>query len=253
MSDSSKYAPFRGLIAKRMDELNLRTVEDFGEKFGINRGTIYTLYSGRISSHGSPVKPSVETLLTLSRALQKPLYELIYLLGPDAIGEENFDDLKTQIASMKIAPELSRILAEIDDPSWPLGTELIDIYPVGWHSDTTERLTGSIVGYTWVPINNWTGYKLSAFKAFGDSMASGKHPIYVGDTLIVEGTNVIESGDLVVIQLESGKNLCRLFREDQYIAANPLKTDPTPIVVTRGEADLLGRVTEVRHSFRANF
>lgn len=249
MSDRNKYAPFRGLIAKRMKELEIRTVEEFGERFGISRGTIYTLYSGRISVHGTPVRPSVETLLALSKALQAPFYWLMYLLGPEALGQENFDDLEELLLGVDKDSDRYKVLSELSVSS-RFTSELVDLYPTGWDSDTIRRSARSVVGYAWIAKDNRKDSELEAFSEFGDSMAAGAHPIYVGDTIIVDKVERAEDGALVVIQLEDGARLCRLLRRKQYVTTNPLKTDPTPITLNMHEASLLGRVVETRHTFK---
>ncbi len=74
--------PFNHLIAQRMRELELESLEAFALHAGIGYTTLYNLVLGRISKSGAPVKPGVDTLAKLSWALQKPLGELIYLAAP---------------------------------------------------------------------------------------------------------------------------------------------------------------------------
>jgi repressor LexA len=249
MDEEKRHAPFRGLIAKRMEQLGVRTVEEFGERFGITRGTMYTLYSGRISSYGTLVKPSVETLVALSRALQTPIHELIYLLGPNAIGQENYNELGVLLLRSRSNPNWANILSELDIPS-RFAPELVDLYPVGWTSNNVRELAGIAVGYAW--IYSREDADLEAFSAFGDSMTGGAHPIYSGDIIVTDRLDRAETGDLVVIRLEDGVHLCRLLHIGQYVATNPLKADPTPIVLNPNEAELIGRVVEIRHTFKAH-
>lgn len=251
MADPQKPVPFRNLIERKMKELDIRSVEEFGTRFGIARGTMYTLYSGRISRHGAPVKPSIETLVALSKALKVSIYWLMYLLGPEALGQENFSDLEELLLDSGGNPERGKVLSELVLSSRHT-PELLDLYPVGWTSDLTKGLTDDVVGYAWIEQDPIEHSSLQAFKAFGDSMEGGLHPVHVGDTLVINKSSRAEDGDLVVIQLEDRSRLCRLLRMSQYIATNPLKTDPTPVVVAPREAELLGQVVEIRHTFKAH-
>jgi len=81
----------------------------------------------------------------------------------------------------------------------------------------------------------------------GDSMEGGRHPVFPGDTIITDKSADTEDGDLVVIQLSDGSRLCRMLKSDQYIATNILKSDPTPFTIDQSEAELDGKVIEVRH------
>jgi repressor LexA len=80
--------PLHMLIARRMAELRIRNLQQFADRFGIGRSTLYDLVRGRSPSHKTWGKPSLDTLVLLASALDKPLHELVYLIEPEAPGAD---------------------------------------------------------------------------------------------------------------------------------------------------------------------
>lgn len=74
--------PFNDLIAARMKELQVVSLNDFAERAGIKRTTLYNLVQRRVSRDGTVVKPSVDTLFILARALDISPAILLFRLEP---------------------------------------------------------------------------------------------------------------------------------------------------------------------------
>lgn len=92
---ASEIKPFNGyfndLIDATMTRLGIKKLDEFAVQAGIARGTLYHLIRGRISPAGTAVKPSIDTLLALSRITRTPIAELIQRLVPD---EEVITEIK---------------------------------------------------------------------------------------------------------------------------------------------------------------
>ncbi|ULH17949.1 helix-turn-helix domain-containing protein (plasmid) [Deinococcus sp. KNUC1210] len=73
------------LLNEYMQQHGIRTVRDTALSLGISRTALHELL--RDPLEGKPRStPSVETLILLARAFQRPTHELLYLLVPDAPG-----------------------------------------------------------------------------------------------------------------------------------------------------------------------
>lgn len=68
--------PFNEDIRKVMVERGWTKLEQFADHFGIGRTTVYSLVLGRQTSQGEWVKPSLDTIIKLSIALNRPVDEL---------------------------------------------------------------------------------------------------------------------------------------------------------------------------------
>lgn len=70
------------LFSAYMQEHGLQSVRELADRLGIQRTTIYDL----IRPHQAGTYPSLGTLITLARAMNKPTHELLYAAVPDAPG-----------------------------------------------------------------------------------------------------------------------------------------------------------------------
>jgi repressor LexA len=214
--------PFNRLIADTMRHQGIERLEDFADKWGIGRSTIYDLVRGRVSVHGGWSKPSVETLVKLAAALNLPTHELLYLLEPEAPGATEIN-LYTPGASY-----VSRI----------------------GHAGAGPGQNHALEDRVPVP-NDWArGRDLVAFTVRGDSMAGGKRPIYDGDTVIVDKSRGVRSGMIVVARLADDSYVCKAFKDDKFgkrlTSLNPLYTNAAPPVIPLEDvAEIIGPVVRL--------
>lgn len=80
--------PLNDLLVRYMRERGIRSVKDLADQLGLQRSTLYDLVRDARPEAGAARRtyPSVPTLITLARALDKPTHELLYLAVPDAPG-----------------------------------------------------------------------------------------------------------------------------------------------------------------------
>lgn len=215
--------PFNDWIAERMDELGIRSVEEFARYAKIGRATMHNVIRGRVSPKGTWVKPSIETLEALAIALNRPIQELIFRLMPNAPGSELMATPPAQIQ----VPVVGVVGAgpgqdvEIDD------------------------------GYIFVEPAFARGKRLAAYRVFGDSMCAGRRPICHGDTIIVNLLDKGESGSVVVARLVDGTQVCKALKVDKFgkrlMSLNPLYTNSTPPVIPASDvAEIIGKVVRVQ-------
>ena len=219
--------PFQERIAARMDELKMKRLEEFADHFGLGRTTVYGLYHGRVSPKGSVVKPSVDTLVKLADALEVPLHVLIYELEPGARG-----------ADLITSPPLQRV--EVRMAGW-----------VGAGPDQTEEILDEQL---WVEREFARGRELLGFKIRGDSMAAGRHPIYDGDTVVVDRNAKGHNNSPVVARLIDNGYVCKLLKEDRFshivklASANPEHQNGTPTAIAPEQIEeIVGRVVRIVH------
>lgn len=77
--------PLAPLIQARMQELGCRTPAEFAHEADLSRLTVESLLEGH-DAMGLEYTPSLQALVNLSHALNRPAHELLYLLRPDALG-----------------------------------------------------------------------------------------------------------------------------------------------------------------------
>lgn len=216
--------PFNTRIAARMKQLGMRKLEDFADHFGIGRTTVYSLVRGRVAPGGGWVKPSVDTLVKLSEALETPLHVLVYELEPGAFGHNT-------VAPMQSVP--------VGRAGW-----------LGAGPEQNEEINDTI----WVEADFARGKDLVAFRIRGDSMAAGRHPIYDGDTVIVNRLDKGHNNSQVVARLTNDGHVCKLLKEDRFsdvvrlASANPEHLNGTPTTIAPEDiAEIIGRVVRVIH------
>jgi repressor LexA len=217
--------PFCARITRRMEAMGMTKLEQFAEFSGIGATTVYGLVQGRVSRHGTAVKPSLETLSRLADALEVPLHELVYDLEPSARGAGEASDRQVVRLPVHVA-------------GW-----------VGAGPDQDEPIQDHDV---WVDANFARGRDLLAFRIRGDSMESGPQPILHGDVVLVNRNDKGHDGSAVVARLDSDAYVCKLLRSDKsgwmLASANPGSTDGTPPFIGADEvAEVVGRVIEIRH------
>lgn len=216
--------PFNDLISKRMRELGVDRLEDFAEAVDMPRATLYTLARGRVSPNGTFVKPSVDTLVALSKALQRPLHELIYILEPDAPGA---------------------------DALMPSSLKRLAVRKAGWVGAGPDEYEEILDEFVWVDEQLAAGRDLLAFRVRGDSMEGGPRPILDGDLVLVDRNDKGRDNSAVVARLRSDGYVCKLMKEDKFglhlVSQNPRYTNGTPPYIAPQEiAEIVGRVIEVR-------
>lgn len=216
---------FNDLIAAKMKELGHEKLDDFARYSGIPYSTLYNLVVGRLTPMGNPVKPSLDTLVLLAKALDEPLHRLVYMLAPDAPGADE---------SGVVEPGFRRFRVGV----------------AGWVGAGPEQLEEINGEYVFVEDNFAEGKELQAFRVRGDSMAAGKRPIYDGDIVIVNTKDKGYNTAAVVARLVGGRYVCKMLKDDRFgrmlVSANPVHTNGTPTSIPIDEVDeIIGRVVRV--------
>jgi repressor LexA len=216
---------FNPLISARMEQLGYDKLDQFAEYSGIPYSTLYNLVMGRVSPAGNLVKPSLDTLTLLARALHEPLYRLVYMLAPDAPGAQD----------VEVQPhDVRRFRVQV--AGW-----------VGAGPQQLEEINGKFVA---VEEDFAAGKALRAFQVRGDSMSAGKRPIYDGDIVLVDTDDVGYNTAAVVARLVDGRYVCKMLKDDRFgrflLSANPRHTNGTPTTLAMNEVDaIVGRVVRV--------
>lgn len=215
---------FNKLIAARMRKLGHQTLKEFAKYAGIGSTTLYNLVLGRVTESGVIVKPSIDTLVQLARALEEPVDKLLFMLVPDAPGAESWGD----------QPPARRFRVRV--AGW-----------VGAGPEQFEEISGS-----WVVVEEdfARGKQLQAFRVRGDSMAAGKRPIHDGDIVLVNTLDKGYNTAAVVARLMDGRYICKMYREDHFgrflVSANAAHTNGTPVSIKLSEVDeVIGRVVRI--------
>lgn len=220
--------PFNKLIAQAMRRDGIGEVTKWADHWKIGRTTIYTLLRGRETKTGGWVKPSIDTLVTLSHALRVPTHELLYMLEPEAPGAESVAALETRNSELVMVP-----VAGI----------------VGGGPEQFEELEGCAVG---VEPKFARGKDLVAFRVRGDSMAAGKHPIHDGDQILVNRHDKGHNTNSVVARLVSDGYVCKMLKDDKFgrllQSRNPEHTNGSPTLIPADlVAEIVGRVVRIIH------
>lgn len=217
------------LIDKKMRSEGIASYQDFADRYGIGRSTLYEIVRGRSRTRGAWVRPRLETMLELARALERPLHEIIYLVEPDAPGADQVQYPPEDVGLMRL---------EVEQAGWvgagPPVEEELDLPPVY--------------------VEHWfaRGKKLRAFKVRGDSMAAGKRPIMDGDIVVVNVNDKGGNTASVVARLFDGAYVCKMLKDDRFgkmlQSRNPEHTNGTPSAIKMDEvAEIVGRVVRIIH------
>jgi repressor LexA len=222
MKSPTLNGPFNPLIIKRMRELNIATVEDFARFAKIPRTTVNGLLRGRISPNGTWIKPSIDTLIALARALNRPTHELLYLLEPDAPGQ-------------------------LESPLPPNRLDVSILGLLGAGPGEAQERDGTIS----VDADFARGKDLVGYEIRGDSMAGGKRPIFSGDKVAVNRLDKGASGQVVAARLKDGSHVCKALKVDKFgrrlMSMNPLYTNNVPPIIADVMVDeIIGRVVLVQ-------
>jgi repressor LexA len=223
--------PFNALIVRSMRKNEIKEITKWADHFGIGRTTLYNLLRGRETETGTWVTPSIETLIKLARAFNKPLHELIYMVEPDAPGAEQYEE------------ELSK-----------LPIKRVEVGVAGWVGAGPEQFEWCDEKI-WIDADFAKGKDLIAFRIRGDSMAGGRRPIFDGDTVVVNQLDKGENNAPVVARLVGDGYVCKLLKDDKYsnvvklASANPEHLNGTPTSVPPDQVDeIVGRVVRIIHN-----
>ncbi|WP_299427192.1 LexA family transcriptional regulator [uncultured Meiothermus sp.] len=217
--------PFNDEIRRVMDERGWTKLEQFADHFGIGRTTVYTLVLGRHTAQGEWIKPSLDTLIRLARALQRPVDHLLERLYPEL---------------------------DLPKPSAQLGAKDAVMVPVvgivgAGPGQSVERETSAV----FVPNRVARGKRLAAYQVQGDSMCAGKRPICDGDLVVVNRNDKGASEQVVVARLADGSYVCKALKDDRFgrrlMSLNPLYTNNAPPIIPAEHVDeIIGRVVWVQ-------
>ncbi|NJK45477.1 MAG: hypothetical protein HC933_15450 [Pleurocapsa sp. SU_196_0] len=204
-----------------MKALNIASLGEFAEYAGLKRTTMYNAVQGRVSENGTDVKPSVDTIFALARALEVSPTTLLYRLDPSA-----FPATEIEMPGTHIVQLIGRVGAGPGQRE-PFQHRSVCV---------SERLA--------------QGKDLIAYEVIGDSMDGGKRPIPDGATVVVNTLDKGSSDQAVVARLRDGLMVCKMLKEDKFgshlLSANPFYTNSTPPRIARDEIDeIIGRVVHV--------
>ncbi len=207
----SLEGPFAEEILGAMKRLGMKRLEEFADAFGLGRTTVYNLVLGR-KIGDKWVKPSLDTVVRLSRALEIPVDVLIAKLYE---GEE-------------WTPQAARI---------PL------LGYVGGGPSQLDEIAERTVPVRW----RGSARHLVAFRVRGDSMCAGKRPICDGDIIIVNTEDKGHPGAIVVARLDGNSYVVKRMGPDGTLySTNPEEPNGPPVIPVDQVAEIVGRVVEVR-------
>ncbi|WP_413252037.1 LexA family protein [Thermus sp.] len=158
------------------------------------------------------VKPSLDTIVRLSRALDIPVESLVAKL---------YEDEQLRLKEEKHVPLLGYVgggpsqLEEIAERTIPV------------------RVRGE-------------ARHLVAFQVRGDSMCAGRRPICDGDIIIVNTEDKGYPGAVVVARLENGEYVVKRVVNGHLVSTNPEANGGPPVIPLGEVAEIVGRVVEVR-------
>ncbi|APD10173.1 helix-turn-helix domain-containing protein [Thermus hydrothermalis] len=204
--------PFAEEILAAMKRLGMRRLEEFADAFGLGRTTVYNLVLGRKVGN-KWIKPSLDTVVRLSLALNIPVEDLIAKLYEDEV------------------PTLGQ-------------REEVHVPVVGYVGGGPSQLEE--IEERTVPVRvKGDARHLAAFKVRGNSMCAGKRPICHGDVIIVNTEDKGHPGAIVVARLENGEYVVKLLKNGALYSTNPEENGP-PVIPLDQVAEIVGRVVEVR-------
>lgn len=220
--------PLNQLIADKMKSLGFERLEQMAHYAGVGEATLYSLVLGRRTLSGARTRPRLDTLVSLSHALEVPLGELVYLVAPDGLGQTE----------------------ERCSEAEPLPVRQYRVQIAGWVGAGPAQYEESFEEPVYVEEAFARGKHLRAFRVRGDSMAAGRRPILDGDRIIVDLNNRGENTDSVVARLQDGNYVCKMLKQDRFGKAlqsrNPEATNGTPSFIPASEVDsIVGKVVRV--------
>lgn len=211
--------PFNTLIARRMRQLGMESLDAFADYSKIGYTTLYNLVLGRVSTSGAQVKPSLDTLSRLSNALMVPLGELAYMVAPEGYGKPTFEGS---------TPEEVRVWETYEDP------------------DLDPAETDFSLGYVYVEREAALGRRLYAYRVRTNAMAAGRKPIFNGDIVVVDSLAEVDEGDAVIALTQEGMNVCRMYTEKSgeavLVSRNPKADDGAPNTIPISRVEDYARV-----------
>ena len=188
--------PFAEEILAAMKRLGMRRLEEFADAFGLGRTTVYNLVLGRKVGN-KWIKPSLDTVVRLSLALNIPVEDLIAKLYEDEV------------------PTLGQ-------------REEVHVPVVGYVGGGPSQLEE--IEERTVPVRvKGDARHLAAFKVRGNSMCAGKRPICHGDVIIVNTEDKGHPGAIVVARLENGEYVVKLLKNGALYSTNPEENGP-PVI-----------------------
>jgi len=202
--------PFAEEILAAMRRLGMKRLEEFADAFGLGRTTVYNLVLGR-KIGDKWVKPSLDTVVRLSKALEIPVETLIAKLYEEE----------------ELAPTAVRI---------PL------LGYVGGGPSQLEEIADRTVPVRW----RGSAKHLVAFRVRGDSMCAGKRPICDGDIIIVNTEDKGHPGAVVVARLANGEYVVKKMVNGHLVSTNPEANGGPPVIPLAEVEEVVGRVVEVR-------
>jgi repressor LexA len=217
--------PINGLIVETMRRHSIANVRDFADHAGISRATVYDLVRGRSTIGGAWMKPSLETLVKLAVAVERPTHELLYLLEPEAPG-----------ANLPPSSEVVRVPVMLAGYAGAGAEQMVPHY---W--DQT----------TYVEADFAHNRDLLAFRIAGDSMDGGRNPIHDDDLVIVDRRLGGEVNSPVVARLNNDGYVCKRLRPRNFLdSTNPDFLDPDLAVIEPERiAEVVGKVVRIIHTF----
>lgn len=233
MSSPTRIAALEGplnkLIARRMRVLGFERLEQFAHFAGIGEATLYSLVLGRRTLSGERTRPRLDTLVSLSHALEMPLGELVYLVAPDGL-----------------APEAGHEFSEDSMGLLRYPVQLAGWVGAGPSQDDSEEGERPV----YVEAAFAAGKDLRAFRVRGDSMAAGKRPIQDGDLIIVNALDQGYNTASVVARLTDDTYVVKMLKDDKFgrllQSRNPEHTNGTPSAIPMEHvAEIVGRVVRV--------
>lgn len=216
--------PFNALVVKAMRRDGISEITKWADHWGIGRTTLYSVLRGRETKSGTWVKPSLDTLNLLAKALDTPLHTLVYLIEPEAYGSNMIDNLHPAVREI-----------EVGIAGW-----------VGAGPDQDEW-DDSIVC---VEEQFAKGKDLVAFRIRGDSMAAGRQPIYDGDIVLVNRSDKGINTSSVVARLDNDGYVCKVLKDDRFgrflQSRNVDHTNGTPSAIPMSAVEeIVGKVVRI--------
>jgi repressor LexA len=144
------------------------------------------------------------------------------------------------------------------------GSRTIELVRAQDEKDPSDFVEVPILGYVaaGIPINvesNWDGTVLVhrsalkggdgcyALRVKGDSMVGAG--IMEGDIVIIRQTNVVQNGEIVVVQVDDSTTLKRFYQESSRVRLQPENSNYQPIFSTLESIHILGLLVHLIRSY----
>lgn len=233
-----------GDIIKQYREEHQLSLQDFAELVHTSRSYIHMLEKNYNPATGKPISPSIETLKSISNAMNIDLKNLLKQLDNDQdiyLDELEYKKqftLDKNIQGMNKKTESSAVVFVYG--TIPAGVPMECIEDI---IDTEEIPSDMLKG----------GKQYFGLKVKGDSM----FPEYLdGDTLILEKVDDCESGDDAVVMVNGNDGTFkRVFKNENGIVLQPLNNAYAPMTYTNEQIEnlpvkVIGIVDEIRRKKR---